>query len=154
MPMNRILNERVFVLLGLFLVGAGLYASTFQQTFTAGVAAQSPVFFPRIILTLWMGLALIALVQTMQRTEANAPVASWSRLGLLIVASVIYTNVIGREGFFIPSVIFAAISLPIFGVRNPLLVALYAIAVPGALVLFFNHMLSMPLPVSRFTHLF
>ncbi len=152
--MNRILNERVFVLLGLFLVGAGLFATTFQQTYTSVDTAQSPVFFPRIILTLWMGLALIALVQTLREVHANAPVASWFRLGVLLVASVIYTNLIGREGFFLPSVAFAAISLPIFGIRNPLLVAVYAIAVPGALVLFFNHMLSMPLPVSRFTHLF
>lgn len=152
--MNRILNERVFVLLGLFLVGAGLFAATFQQTYTSVDTAQSPVFFPRIILTLWMGLALIALVQTLREVHANAPVASWFRLGVLLVASVIYTNLIGREGFFLPSVAFAAISLPIFGIRNPLLVAVYAIAVPGALVLFFNHMLSMPLPVSRFTHLF
>ena len=152
--MNRILNERVFVLLGLFLVGAGLFATTFQQTYTSVDTAQSPVFFPRIILTLWMGLALIALVQTLREVHANAPVASWFRLGVLLVASVIYTNLIGREGFFLPSVAFAAISLPIFGIRNPLLVAVYAIAVPAALVLFFNHMLSMPLPVSRFTHLF
>lgn len=152
--MNRILNERVFVLLGLFLVGAGLFATTFQQNFTSTDTAQSPVFFPRIILMLWLGLALIALVQTLREVHANTPVASWSRLGVLLVASVVYTNLIGREGFFLPSVAFAAISLPIFGIRNPLLVAVYAIAVPGALVLFFNHMLSMPLPVSRFTHLF
>jgi hypothetical protein len=72
----------------------------------------------------------------------------------LIVASLIYTNVIGREGFFLPSVIFAVICLLTFGIRNPLVILGYAVAVPGALVLFFNHLLSMPLPVSRFSHLF
>jgi hypothetical protein len=152
--MARIFNERVMVLLGLFLVAAGLYASTFGQDYFGVDTAQSPVFFPRIILMLWMGLSLIALFQTLQVVEGTAPVASWSRLGLLLIAAVIYTNVIGSEGFFLPSVIFAAISLPIFGIRNPLIVAVYAIAVPGALVLFFNHLLSMPLPVSRFSHLF
>ncbi len=142
------------VLLALFLVGGGLYAATFGQNYSSVDTAQSPVFFPRIVLTLWMGLALIALVQAIRTQSDAAPVASWLRLGLLLVAAVIYTNLIGREGFFLPSVAFAAISLPIFGIRNPVAVGLYAITVPGALVLFFNYLLSMPLPVSRFTHLF
>lgn len=152
--MTGILQERVLVLLGLLLVGAGLYASTFQQSFSSVETAQSPVFFPRIILALWMGLALLALVQTLRAAEVNASVDSWSRLGILLVSALIYTNLIGREGFFLPSVAFAAISLVVFGIRNPLIVAFYAIAVPGTLVLLFNHVLSMPLPVSRVSHLF
>ncbi|MFK7867736.1 MAG: tripartite tricarboxylate transporter TctB family protein [Roseobacter sp.] len=148
------MNERVLVLLGLFLTAVGLYASTVGQSFSSVETAQSPVFFPRIILALWMGLALIAIAQEMRKHEANAPLASWMRVAVLVIASVIYTNIIGREGFFLPSVVFAAISLPLFGVRNPAIVAFYALAVPGALVFFFNHLLSMPLPVSRFTHLF
>lgn len=152
--MQRIFNERILVLLGLFLIAAGLYASTFGQNFSNTETAQSPVFFPRIILILWMGLSIIALVQTASQQETSAPVASWGRLCLLLLASVIYTNTIGSEGFFLPSVLFAAISLPIFGIRNPVLVAVYAIAVPGALVLLFNHALGMPLPISRFSHLF
>lgn len=152
--MQKLLNEQAMVLMGLFLIGSGLYASTFAQSFSNVATAQSPVFFPRIILILWMGLTLIALVQAMHQNEASAPVASLGRVALLLVTSVVYTNVIGHEGFFLPSVVFAAMSLPLFGIRNPIVVALYAVVVPGALVLLFNHMLSMPLPVSRFTHLF
>ncbi|MEL7213182.1 MAG: tripartite tricarboxylate transporter TctB family protein [Pseudomonadota bacterium] len=152
--MQRILNERVAVLLGLLLTAAALYASTFSLSFSSAGSGQSPVFFPRIILSLWMGLALIALVQCLRTSEPNAPVARWWRVWVLLIAAVIYTNVIGREGFFLPSMVFAMISLPIFGIRNPLVVIAYAVAVPGALVLLFNHGLSMPLPVSRFTHLF
>ncbi len=142
------------VLLALFLVGGGLYAATFGQIYSSTETAQSPVFFPRIILALWMLLALAALVQAVRAPSDTAPVTSWPRLIVLLLAAVTYTNVIGREGFFLPSVVFAAISLPIFGIRNPLVVGLYAVAVPGALVLFFNHLLGMPLPVSRFTYLF
>ncbi|WP_425092214.1 tripartite tricarboxylate transporter TctB family protein [Tropicimonas sp. S265A] len=152
--MSRIANEQVMVLLGLLLIGVGLYASTFGQVFSSTDLAQSPVFFPRIILVLWIGLSLLALVQALWSPSGNPTVANWWRVLVLLLASVVYTNVIGREGFFLPSVVFAAISLPIFGIRNPVTVAFYAIAVPGALVLFFNHMLKMPLPVSRFTHLF
>lgn len=152
--LQHILNERVLVLLGLFLTAAGLYASTVGQSFSSVETAQSPVFFPRIILALWMGLALIAIAQELRNHEANAPIASWMRVAVLVIASVIYTNVIGSEGFFLPSALFAAICLPLFGIRNPLIVAFYALAVPGALVFLFNHLLSMPLPVSRFTHIF
>lgn len=152
--MQRIANERVIVQLALLITAGALYASTFGQSFSATDLAQSPMFFPRIILVLWMGLNVIALVQTYLAQEEVGAIASWARIGVVVVAALIYTNVIGSEGFFIPSFIFGLICLPAFGIRNPLLVLLFAMAVPGALVLLFNHTLGMPLPVSRFTHLF
>ena len=152
--MQRFANERVIVQLGLLIVAVALYASTFQQSFSASDLAQSPMFFPRIILTLWIGLAVIALVQTIRADETQAAIASWPRIAVVIVAALIYCNIIASEGFFLPSVIFALICLPAFGIRNPLLVVPFAILVPGALVLLFNHTLGMPLPTSRFTYLF
>ncbi|WP_299138622.1 tripartite tricarboxylate transporter TctB family protein [uncultured Tateyamaria sp.] len=152
--MQRFANERVIVQLGLLFLAVALYASTFQQSFSASDLAQSPMFFPRIILTLWIGLAVVALIQTVRTQETQSPIASWPRIGIVIVAALIYTNVIGSEGFFLPSVVFALICLPAFGVRNPLLVAVFAILVPGALVFLFNHTLGMPLPTSRFTYFF
>ncbi|MGX9355488.1 tripartite tricarboxylate transporter TctB family protein [Roseobacteraceae bacterium S113] len=152
--MHRIANERVIVQLGLLIAAAALYASTFTQNFSASDVAQSPMFFPRIILVLWMGLNIIALIQTMREAAPSHPIASWARIGVVISAALIYTNVIGSEGFFLPSVVFALICLPAFGIRNPLLVGVFAIAVPGALVVLFNHTLGMPLPTSRFTYWF
>lgn len=152
--MQRFANERVIVQLSLLLVAVALYASTFQQSFSASDLAQSPMFFPRIILVLWIGLAVIALIQTLRAQQKNTPIASLARAGIVIVAALIYTNVIGSEGFFLPSVLFALICLPAFGIRNPLLVGLFAVLVPGALVLLFNHTLGMPLPTSRFTYMF
>ncbi len=152
--MQRLANERVIVQLGLLIVAVALYASTFQQSFSASDLAQSPMFFPRIILTLWIGLAVIALVQTIRADETQAVIASWPRITIVIVAALIYCNIIASEGFFLPSVVFALVCLPAFGIRNPLLVVPFAILVPGALVLLFNHTLGMPLPTSRFTYLF
>ncbi len=152
--MHRIANERVIVQLALLIAAAALYASTYGQSFSASDLAQSPMFFPRIILMLWMGLNVISLAQAVTEGGGGGPIASWTRIGAVIVAALIYTNVIGSEGFFIPSVLFALISLPAFGIRNPILVVLFAVAVPGALVLLFNHSLGMPLPTSRFTYLF
>lgn len=152
--MQRIANEQVIVQLGLLIVAVALYASTFGQSFSASDLAQSPMFFPRIILTLWIGLSVIALVQTIRSDVRTTPIASWARIGVILVAALIYTNLIGSEGFFLPSAAFALICLPAFGIRNPLIVIAFAILVPGALVLLFNHSLGMPLPTSRFTYLF
>ena len=152
--MQRFANERVSVQLGLLIVAVALYASTFGQSFSSSDLAQSPMFFPRIILTLWIGLSLIALVQAIRGDERTAPIVSWTRIGVILIAALIYTNVIGSEGFFLSSFVFALICLPAFGIRNPLIVVLFAILVPGALVLLFNHTLAMPLPTSRFSYLF
>lgn len=152
--MNRLANERIIVQVALLLVAGALFASTFAQNFTASDVAQSPMFFPRIILTLWIILNVISLVQTYLHEQQTTPIASWGRIGIVVIAAFVYTNVIGSEGFFLSSVVFAVICLPAFDIRNPLLVGVFAIAVPGALVLLFNHVLGMPLPTSRFTYLF
>lgn len=152
--MHRLANERMIVQVALLVVAVALYASTYTQNFTSSDVAQSPMFFPRIILGLWIGLNVISLVQTYLKAESSTPIASWVRIGVVVIAAFIYTNVIGSEGFFLPSVVFALVCLPAFNIRNPFLIGIFAIAVPGSLVLLFNHVLGMPLPTSRFTYLF
>ena len=152
--MSRYLNERVLVLLVLFLCAAALYASSFAQTFSDVGNAHSPVFFPRIILLIWMGLTVIALGQTVLEGASPKPIHGVFRLAAIVVAAVVYTNLLTRYGFFLTSAAFVAVSLPVFGIRHPLVVAAYALAVPGALVALFNHVLGMPLPTSPFTHVF
>ncbi|MEM1363179.1 MAG: tripartite tricarboxylate transporter TctB family protein [Pseudomonadota bacterium] len=152
--MSRYLNERVFVLLLLLLVAAALYASSFAQTFSDVGNAHSPVFFPRIVLVLWMGLAVIALAQVLMQGFVAEPIHGVWRLVVLVIATIAYTNLLTQYGFFLSSAVFAVVCLAVFGVRNPLIMVIYAIAVPGALVLLFNHSLGMPLPTSPFTHYF
>ncbi|MGR3513588.1 MAG: tripartite tricarboxylate transporter TctB family protein [Paracoccaceae bacterium] len=152
--MQRFANERVLVQVGLLITAVGLYASTFGQSFSSTDVAQSPMFFPRLILILWIGLSVIALIQSIRADERTAPIESWPRIGVVLIAALIYTNVIGSEGFFLPSVGFALICLLAFGIRNPVFLVLFAVLVPGALVLLFNHTLGMPLPTSRFSYLF
>lgn len=147
-------SERFLVQVGLLIVAVALFASTFGQHFSSSDLAQSPMFFPRIILVLWIGLSVIALVQSFRSNERTKQIASWPRIVAVVIASLIYTNIIGSEGFFLPSVCFALICLLAFGIRNPILLLLFAVLVPGALVLLFNHTLGMPLPTSRFTYLF
>lgn len=152
--MQRIVNERVIVQFALLVCAGALYLSTFNQNFSAADVAQSPMFFPRITLILWMGLNVIALAQTIWRQEKSSDIASFIRIAIVVVAALIYTNMIGPEGFFLPSVVFALICLPVFGIRNPFLIVAFAVLVPAALLLLFNHTLGMPLPTSRFTYFF
>ena len=152
--MSRVLNEQVFVLLALLLTALALYASSFAQTFSDVGSAHSPVFFPRIILLIWIGLAAIALGQAVMEGTTARPIAGLARLGVLAAACIVYTNILTAYGFFLTSAAFALICLPVFGVRHPVIILLYAVAVPGALVALFNHVLGMPLPTSPFTHIF
>ena len=136
--MQRLANERAIVQLALLIAAVALYASTFSQSFTDSDLAQSPNFFPRIILALWIGLSVIALIQTIVSKEMDLPIASCARIAVVIGAALVYTNVIGSEGFFLPSVVFAHVYLPAFGIRNLLLVVLFAILVAVAIVLPFT----------------
>jgi len=49
---------------------------------------------------------------------------------------------------------FSALALWIFNIRSPFIIAAYAVAVPGSIVVLFNHVLKLPLPTSPFTYFF
>ncbi|MEM8554208.1 MAG: tripartite tricarboxylate transporter TctB family protein [Pseudomonadota bacterium] len=148
------LRESVLVQLTLLAVACALYWSTLGQTFSDVGSAHSPMFFPRIILVLWIGLSCIALVNALREPTDTERPHSLIRLGVLVGAVVVYSNVITTYGFFLSSAVLAAVALPLFGIRQPLVVLAYAVIVPGSLVGLFNHMLGMPLPTSPFTYLF
>ena len=112
------------------------------------------MFFPRIILGLWIGLTLIGLVQDLLARTAVGRVERLGAAALFILAAIFYVNLVTRLGFAVSSAPFAALGLFIFGIRNPWMILGYAIAVPGVLVVLFNHVLGMPLPTSPFTYLF
>lgn len=152
--MQRIANERVLVQVGLLIVAVALYMSTLGQDFSSADLAQSPMFFPRLILVLWIALSVTALIQSLKKEDRSAHVASWPRMSVVLISALIYTSIIGSEGFFLPSVGFAIVCLLAFGIRSPIQLISFAVLVPGALVVVFNHALGMPLPTSRFTHFF
>lgn len=152
--MSALLNERVVALLVLFLAGIALLMTTFSGEYAGLGAALSPVFFPRIILGLWIGLTLIALVQDGMSREGVEPIEKVGALLIFVVAAVIYVNLVTRLGYMLSSVPFSVIGLVVFGIRYPVVIAAYAVVVPGAILLLFNYILKLPLPVSPFTHLF
>lgn len=152
--MARLLTERVAAMLALLLTGVALFASTLGHEFSDVGGAHSPVFFPRIVLALWIGLAALALADAVRQAEVSTPIASFGRLAVVVLGGVAYVNLITTAGFFLASVGFSAVALIAFGLRNPIAIGLYAVAAPGALTGLFNHVLAMPLPTSPFTHFF
>lgn len=153
-PMQSLLTERVLVLLSLLLAAGALFASTLGAEYQLLGAVQSPVYFPRIILGIMIVLTVIAIVQDVLAGKAVEPIEKWGALLVFVLASIIYANAITRAGFMLASVPFSVLGLWVFGIRKPLVIAAYAVGVPGALVVLFNHVLKLPLPTSPFTYLF
>jgi len=152
--MQSLLSERVLVLLTMLIVAGALFATTFGTEYRLLGAVQSPVYFPRIILGIMIFLILIAVLQDIRKQEVVDPVEKWGALIVFVLATVIYANGITRIGFMLASVPFSMLGLWVFGIRHPLAIVAYTIAVPGSIVLLFNHILKLPLPTSPFTYLF
>lgn len=152
--MQSLLSERVLVLLTLLIAAVALFATTFGTEYRLLGAVQSPVYFPRIILGIMIALTLIAIVQDIAGRRAVEPIEKKRALIVFVISAVIYANVITRVGFMLASVPFSILGLWVFGIRKPLVIAAYAVLVPGAIVVLFNHVLKLPLPSSPFTYLF
>lgn len=147
--MSRFLTERQIVSVILLIAAAALVVSTFGLQFADLGGAFSPMFFPRIILFILIGLT--ALNVFVDFSTAAAPVPIRLAPVLLIGAAVFaYALLLAPLGFFISSSGVGMVILLALGLRNPALVILMPTLCAGALVLLFNHVLKMPLPSSPF----
>jgi hypothetical protein len=145
----RVVTETSVVSVILLLVALGLTLSTFGLQFADLGGAFSPMFFPRIILAILLGLALLNVVIDVMAQPSSGPI----RLGSVIAISlafVAYVILLPKLGFFLSSVPLALGMLWILKVRTPMALFGIAIGIPGALVALFNHVLTMPLPTSPF----
>lgn len=149
--MNTALSlvQRSSLSLLLLIIGCALFATTLGASYADLGGAFSPVFFPRIILGGWIALALLSIVADFLSSEQPAS-SRWSTVLLVSVALFAYIKLMPTIGFFLSSVAFSIIVLVATGQRNPFVVLLFSLAVPGVLVGLFNHLLTMPLPVSPF----
>lgn len=143
------LIERSWLSLLLLIAGCALFASTLNANYADLGGAFSPVFFPRIILAGWIVLALMSLLADVLSSNRQRGV-QWITVGIVAISLYGYIELMPIIGFFLSSVVFAIIILLSTGQRKAFDIALFAILVPGALLLLFNHLLTMPLPVSPF----
>ena len=150
-PMNTATSafQRLWLSLLLLIVGCGLFATTLGATYADLGGAFSPVFFPRIILGGWIALALLSVLSDFLSSEDVAS-SRWLIVVLVSVALFAYIELMPVVGFFFSSVAFSIVVLVATGQRNAIAVMLFSLLIPGALVVLFNHLLTMPLPVSPF----
>mgnify|MGYP002628531603 FL=1 len=146
-------NERSITAIILVLVPIALLVSTTQMRFADLGGAFSPVFFPRIVLWLFIVLASINLVIEFVHQQApNKP--AFKRAFVIAGAFVLYAFTIMPLGFLLASILFCVICLVSLSITKPFWVASFSIGLPASLVLLFNHVLMLPLPTSPFTHWF
>lgn len=142
-------SERAAISTLLLLIGCALLVHTYTLGFADLGGAFSPVFFPRIILWAWIALAVVSLISDILKC-ANSAYAQWRSVVILSVALLAYIKLLQPLGFFLSSALFCSVVLVATGQRRILDIILYSLTIPGALVLLFNHVLTMPLPVSPF----
>lgn len=147
--MTALFTERRVISVLILALTLGLVASTFGLEFADLGGAFSPMFFPRIILVILLGLATLNVVLDLLRPS---PSVSIELLPVVVigVALVIYVLVLMPLGYFLSSVGVGVVILLALGLRNPLQVLLIPLVVAGSLVGLFNHILKMPLPSSPF----
>ena len=147
--MSALFTERRVISVIIFVLTAGLVVSTFGLEFADLGGAFSPMFFPRIILIILLGLAAVNVTVDVLTADTRKSI---ELLPVVIISSafVAYVLVLMSLGYFISSVAAGVIILLALGLRNPFQVLLIPVSGAAALVGLFNHVLKMPLPNSPF----
>jgi putative tricarboxylic transport membrane protein len=134
-------------------IALGLLYESYLPKYAAGAGDYgfSPVFFPTILIYLWLVLSLLILLKGLAiRSKQGQAVLdiSFSRplIGFLLTAG--YAYLMPVIGFTISSVSYAALFMVILGYRRPIPLISIAILFPILMWYVFTFLLNVPLPVS------
>ncbi len=109
-----------------------------------------PSFFPLVIVTLLVGLALALLIKGIADLRSGRDTGAPSKLppGALsaLAAFLVYLGVLPYAGFVVSSVIFFAVLMLLYGGRKPLLIGAAATLVPVSLFVIFRYGFQIVLP--------
>lgn len=147
--MSGLISERRVISLVILVLCAGLVLSTFGLQFAELGGAFSPMFFPRIILIILLGLAALNVVIDLTDPAQDQSI---ELVPVLIISASFmgYVLLLMPLGYFISSTAVGVVILLALGLRNPVQVLGIPMLASGALVGLFNHLLKMPLPTSPF----
>lgn len=145
--MNRLFNEQRILSVIVLLMTAALVLSTFGLTFADLGGAFSPMFFPRIILTVLLCLAVLNVIIDFAAEPQRRPI-ELKPVVLISGALIVYMLIIMPLGYFLSSVLVGSFILMTLGLRNPIQIVGIPFVAAGGLVVLFNHTLKMPLPTS------
>lgn len=147
--MPNLFTERRVISVMVLLLTFGLVMSSFGLQFADLGGAFSPMFFPRIVLFILLGLATLNFVIDMVTAPSSRPIELWPVL-IIAAAFVVYVLILMPLGYFISSICVGMVILLALGLRNPLIVFGVPFMGASALIVLFNHTLKMPLPASPF----
>lgn len=147
--MPALITERRIISFVILVLTTGLFVSTFGLEFAALGGAFSPMFFPRLILMVLLGLAILNFGIDFLRSEQRQPIQFWP-VAIISVAFVVYVVSLQPLGYFLASAAMGIVTLLTLGLRNPVQVLAVPVITAGGLVGLFNHILKMPLPTSPF----
>jgi hypothetical protein len=149
-----------FFSLGSILAAVLLLVHAGSEKYVAGIADYgfSPVFFPEILLIVWLGLSLVLAIKSFlgMRLELEDPDAlslekDANRIAppiLCLILTVLYSVLMVQIGFLFSSVLYSIAFMLIFGYRRMLAILLISTIFPVILWYVFNFSLHMPLPTS------
>lgn len=136
----------------LFVIGASLFASTFDPRYTGmGIGSDfSPMFFPRVLLALWIGLSILIAARCMfaNLPDEVLPAQRWSRVAAVCVAVAIFTWLMESIGFLLAMIPACIIVGLLFGYRRAVPLVGFSVVFPVAIWLIFVKVIQVPLPYS------
>ena len=117
-----------------------------------GQSASSldPAFFPNLVAAGFLLVGVWYLRASFRLAEANGfrgmPPGSHGRIGVTVLAFVVYASILEPLGFVLSSAIVAGALSLFYGARSIVGILLIAIAVPAAVYAVFRRLLSVALP--------
>ncbi len=134
-------------------IALGLLYESYLPKYAAGAGDYgfSPVFFPTILIYLWLTLSVLILLKglaTRSRQDQAKSEISFSRplIGFLLTG--VYAYLMPVIGFTIASVSYAALFMLILGYRRPIPLISISLLFPVLMWYVFTFLLNVPLPVS------
>lgn len=134
----------------LLILGGALLHQTFDARYAGQGAGAvfSPMFYPRIVLGIWIALAAILVVKGLLAGRSPPAAHRAGRFALLAGLLVVVIAALPIAGFLPAATLFVLLAPPILGYRRPVPWLLTAALFPAAVWHIFNNVLNIPLPAS------
>lgn len=132
------------------LVAVGLLVHTFDPHYQdMGIGAQfSPMFYPRILLVLWIGLSIGLIVEPFLGGERDVPQQRWGMLFGMLALVAACTFLLTAIGFLFASILFCLTASFYLGYRGPIGLVLTGLVFPFCTWFLFDKVLLILLPTS------
>ena len=132
------------------LMAAGLLLHSYDPHYKGmGIGAEfGPMFYPRILLIMWIGLSIGLITEPFLGREKDIPRQRWGMLLGMLALVAGCTLLLTEIGFLFASVLFCVTACVFAGYRGPVGIALTGVAFPFFTWYLFHEVLLIRLPTS------